>query len=416
MSIVTQNGFPPLIKALNYLEVEQQKNLANPTVANGTLSLDYNGDGKFDKLDESFVRRQADLTPPGPAQDKFINQLYMVRSILDGGNQFELKSDQEQEQIAITLFDYNGDKALNKEDLLFKQAEVQQTGSAKAKAEAELLKAMGFDETPAVIAANEHAAYFGDPHVADPDRADKANRRTSNFVVLGDGIYNLLTDKNITLNVMHKKYDKWKIEVTDQIGLRIPNADLTMSAYGVPQLNGKDLKKGSTTTLPDQTKITLGRGGTTLKVTSGDSGEYNVSFYIVTTQHKNTDGKPIKYINTDVYTKTQGIASDGVMATGILGEGFDADSNVRTALKQALATYKRQSLLGEAPATTTVAKPAGTAAPATIAKSAPKPVVVKKPAPARKPVVVKKPAPAPKSVFVKKPAPARKPVFVKKPA
>ena len=323
-------------------------------MAHGTLALDYSGDGKFNQVDESFVLRQLDLTPPGPAQDKVLKQLNLVRIVRAcATNPFELKSDQEQEQIAITLFDYNGDKALNKEDLLFKQAEVQQTGSAKAKAEVELLKAMGFDETPAVIAANEHAAYWGDPHVADADRADKANTRTSNFVVLGDGIYNLLIDKDITLNAKHKKYDQWKMEVTDEIGLRIPNADLTMSAYGVPQLNGKDLKKGSAITLSDQTKISW--DGKSLNVTSGDSGEYNVAFSIVTTRHKNTDGKPIKYINTDVYTKAKGIASYGVMATGILGEGFDADSTVRKGLKQDLAVYKRQSLLGEAPATTTVA-------------------------------------------------------------
>ncbi len=409
MSTGMPGAYVPLTKAVNYLIAEQQKNLANPTVANGTLALDYSGDGKFNQVDESFVRQQASLALPGtPEREKFTNQLNLVRSTIVGGNIFETK--EKQEQIAITLFDYNGDKALNKEDLLFKQAEVQRTGSAKAKAEVELLKAMGLDETPAVIAANEHAAYWGDPHVADPDRADKANLRTSNFVVLGDGIYNLLTDKNITLNAMHKKYDKWKIEVTDQIGLRIPNADLTMSAYGVPQLNGKDLKKGSTTTLPDQTKISW--DGSTLKLTSGDSGEYNISFSIVTTKEKNTDGTPIKFINTDVYTKTQGIASDGVMATGILGEGFDADSNVRTALNQALATYKRQNILGDASVTTTVAQPAGTATPVSVAKPAPKPVVVAKPVTPTVAVSTVKPTTTPATIAKSAP----KPVVVKKPA
>lgn len=146
MSVINPNGLPPLIRSLDYLLAEQVKNIDNSAVANGTLALDYNSDGKFDQVDEFFVRQQADLTPPGSAQDKFINQLYMVRSILRGVNQFESKSDQEQEQIAITLFDYNGDKALDEEDLLFKQAEYQQTGSAKAWAEVELLKFMKIDE------------------------------------------------------------------------------------------------------------------------------------------------------------------------------------------------------------------------------------------------------------------------------
>jgi hypothetical protein len=28
-------------------------------VANGTLALDYSGDGKFDQLDESFVKKKS---------------------------------------------------------------------------------------------------------------------------------------------------------------------------------------------------------------------------------------------------------------------------------------------------------------------------------------------------------------------
>jgi hypothetical protein len=78
-----------------------------------------------------------------------LNQLYLVRSAFFGRTEFETK--EEQEQISITFFDYNGDKALNKEDLLFKQAEVQRTGSAKAKAEVELLKAMGLDPVVTLV-------------------------------------------------------------------------------------------------------------------------------------------------------------------------------------------------------------------------------------------------------------------------
>jgi alpha-tubulin suppressor-like RCC1 family protein len=137
--------YMPLTRAMNYLIAEQQENLANPTVANGTLALDYNGDGKFNQVDESFVKQQASLALPGtPEREKFTNQVDLVRSALRKRNQFS--NIEKQKQIAIRLFDYNGDKALNRADLLFKQAEVQRTGSAKAKAEVELLKAMGVDE------------------------------------------------------------------------------------------------------------------------------------------------------------------------------------------------------------------------------------------------------------------------------
>jgi hypothetical protein len=59
MVVINPNGFPPLIKAVNYLIAEQHKNLANPSAANGTLALDYSGDGKFDQLDESFVKKKS---------------------------------------------------------------------------------------------------------------------------------------------------------------------------------------------------------------------------------------------------------------------------------------------------------------------------------------------------------------------
>lgn len=195
-----------------------------------------------------------------------------------------------------------------------------------------------------LVAANEHSSYWGDPHVADADRSDKGNKRQDNFVVKGDGIFNLLTDRNISLNAQHKKYDQFAIEVTDQIGLRIPNANITFSAYGTPQLNGKALEVGKETTLPDQSKIKW--DGTTLTVTSSDSSEYNVSINIVDAGHKNPDGSAIKYLDTDLSTKGKGVNSDGVMPSGILGEGFDEDNEARSALKKDLSTYKRNSLLG----------------------------------------------------------------------
>ncbi len=195
-----------------------------------------------------------------------------------------------------------------------------------------------------LVAANEHSSYWGDPHVADADRSDKGNKRQDNFVVKGDGVFNLLTDRNISLNAQHKKYDQWGIEVTDQIGLRIPFANITFSAYGTPQLNGGVLESGKTIMLPDQTKISW--DGTTLSVTSGDSGEYNVSISIVTTEHKNADGSPVKYLDTDLSTKGNGVGNDGIMPSGILGEGFDDDNEARTALKKDLSTYKRNGLLG----------------------------------------------------------------------
>ncbi|MEB3318658.1 MAG: bluetail domain-containing putative surface protein [Cyanobacteriota bacterium] len=179
-----------------------------------------------------------------------------------------------------------------------------------------------------------------------------ALRGASWVIKKGDGIYNLLTDKDFTLYALHKKYRQWNIDVTDAIVLKLPDAELILGAYGRPQLNGAELQIGRATTLPSQTQFSW--DGKTLNVAKGDSAEYNVSFSIVTAKHKHIAGTRIKYINTNIFTKSKGVASDGVMPTGILGEGFDADSTVRTALKQALVAYKRQNLhlLVDAPAAT----------------------------------------------------------------
>ena len=193
------------------------------------------------------------------------------------------------------------------------------------------------------VAVNEHASYWGDPHVADPDRADKDNKRQDSFVVKGDGVFNLLSDNNINLNAQHKKYDAFGIEVTDQIGLKIPYANITFSAYGVPQLNGGALTTGQTVTLFDKTQVTW--DGTTLSVKSGSDGEYDLAIGVVTSGNKNPDGSAIKYLDTDVNTKSQGVGNDGRMPEGILGETFDADTAQNHALKKDISTYKRAGLL-----------------------------------------------------------------------
>ncbi|XVJ51593.1 MAG: hypothetical protein HEQ32_05745 [Vampirovibrio sp.] len=194
-----------------------------------------------------------------------------------------------------------------------------------------------------VVAANEHSSYWGDPHVADADRSDKGNQRQDNFVVKGEGIFQLLKDTNIAVNAEHKKYDQWGIEVTDKVGIALGNVGITFSAYGGPMVNGKPLGSGEVVTLSDSTQVRF--DGNKLTVRTGETGEYNLDVSIVTSEHKNADGSPVKYLDTDISTKSKGVNSDGVLPSGILGEGFDEDNEARSGLKKDISTYKKASLL-----------------------------------------------------------------------
>jgi hypothetical protein len=189
------------------------------------------------------------------------------------------------------------------------------------------------------VAAEQNSSYWGDPHVADADRANQNNRNASNFIVTGAGTFNLLKDKNISLSAEHKKYDKWKIDVTNQVNLALGDSKLVYNAYGEPTLNGVKLEKDKLMTLSDGSKVTW-NGSNKLNVTNANYGEYNLDMTVQTSGNKNADGTNIKYLDTYVTSTNKGVFSDGIMPTGILGEGFDVDNIVRTKLNFGLENYK----------------------------------------------------------------------------
>ena len=186
-----------------------------------------------------------------------------------------------------------------------------------------------------VIADLQHSAYWGDPHVADADRPQQ-NAAINNFTVTGPGTYNLLKDKGIELNATHKKYNTWAIEVTDKIALNLPNVNLSLHSNGTLLLNGKPFT--GTQTLENGVKLSF--NGTKLTVNTGTGGEYDLEFNIRTTGHLNADGGAVSYLDTQVVSRERGVFSDGEMPTGILGEGFDEDGQVRTRLKHGIETYR----------------------------------------------------------------------------
>jgi hypothetical protein len=176
------------------------------------------------------------------------------------------------------------------------------------------------------VATGQRSGYWGDPHVLD---AESAN---NHFIVTGPGTYNLLKDKNIALSAEHKKYDNWAIEVTNQINLALGTSNVVFNAYGVPTLNGQALEQGKLMTLPDGSSVNW--NGTTLSVKNANFGEYNLD---VTRQQA---GGGVNYLDTWINSTDKGVFSDGILPTGILGEGFDMDNLVRTKLNFDLETYK----------------------------------------------------------------------------
>ncbi|MFN7310412.1 MAG: hypothetical protein ACK5T0_03490 [Vampirovibrionales bacterium] len=199
------------------------------------------------------------------------------------------------------------------------------------------------DPEPArpIVAANEDSAYWGDPHVVDADRADKTDKRTHQFDVMGEGTYNLLKDKNIQLNAEHKSVPGWQAPggvlpwVTKKVDMLIGDQQLVLDDSGNATLNGKALEKDKPFTTKDGSVLKW--NGTELTAENVNNGEYNMKFAVNTA--KDNNGQDVSYIDTDVSTTAKGVNSDGVMPSGILGEGFDADNEVRIALKNAQATY-----------------------------------------------------------------------------
>ena len=176
------------------------------------------------------------------------------------------------------------------------------------------------------VATGQRSGYWGDPHVLD---AESAN---NHFIVTGPGTYNLLKDKNIALSAEHKKYDRWAIEVTNQIDLALGSSNVVFNAYGTPTLNGQALEQGKLMTLSDGSSVNW--NGTTLSVKNANFGEYNLD---VTRQQA---GGGVNYLDTWINSTDKGVFSDGILPTGILGEGFDMDNLVRTKLNFGLETYK----------------------------------------------------------------------------
>ncbi|XVJ51583.1 MAG: hypothetical protein HEQ32_05695 [Vampirovibrio sp.] len=190
---------------------------------------------------------------------------------------------------------------------------------------------------PEMIAVNESAAYWGDPHVVDPDRQNKADNRATSFDITPPGEFNLLKDKDVSLTAKQDLFPQWQLAVATEVNLKLKDDALSLNGEAA-SLNGKALKEGEIVKLQDGTEVKWEKDQ--LTATNTNKTEYDFSFTLIKTGLKDKDGKLINYIDTDVKTKDKGVAADGVKPTGILGEGFDADNKERTQLNKPLDDYR----------------------------------------------------------------------------
>jgi hypothetical protein len=162
------------------------------------------------------------------------------------------------------------------------------------------------------VAANEHAVLWGDPHI-------------------------ILQDSNININGRFEG-GAGKPTLMKETGLLLGNLEVDVKVDGTATLgtgpNAMELQDGKTIQLADGSTLT--KHG---KVITADTAEYHVVI------NAGLDPTTNEHIDVSVDSKAHGVMSDGVAATGLLGESFDANNQTQTGTKLDPKAYQRASLL-----------------------------------------------------------------------
>ncbi len=163
--------------------------------------------------------------------------------------------------------------------------------------------------TTAEAAISGTGRIWGDPHFIGQD-GDK-------YDVQGEAgkSYNLLSDKNFQMNGKFEKFGNDGATVVGKMGIAAGSDQIDVAKDGAVSVNGKALKEGDTVALANGGSVKYGDGKVSI-----DSGEWKTD---VAFQGSGDNA----YLNIDV--KTENAIADGVKPHGLLGQTFDADSDVR---------------------------------------------------------------------------------------
>ena len=212
------------------------------------------------------------------------------------------------------------------------------------------------------------------------------------------GLYNILKDKDITLNTKMERGAN-NATVNTEAGLTLGDRTVHVKADGTVMIGYTDpaikaapvsLADGQTLTLAPNRTIT--RAGN--KITA-HTGEYKV---LIDTQLK---FGAMQYLDIDIWSKAGGVLSDSVAPTGLLGETFDADNTPQAKPKQDVNAYQQDNLFKieskpTPPAPTPAVAPTPAAAPTpaqtpnttpTPVQTTPPPVTPPAPGPVQPPAV-----------------------------
>ncbi|GEM_PF-1866035 len=168
------------------------------------------------------------------------------------------------------------------------------------------------------VAANETGRVYGDPHFEDPDGG--------HFDFQGEAgkTYTTFTDTGLILNA---RFDAWsgnggKTGI-GETGLTVTGlggtSQIKFSKDGTATINGKTMQPGAMEYLADGGVAHLSEDGKTLTIKTREG-------YTITQRALNDGGG---HIDIDVKSPANGVATDGRMPGGLLGQTFDADKIAR---------------------------------------------------------------------------------------
>lgn len=181
------------------------------------------------------------------------------------------------------------------------------------------------------IAGNQTSKMWGDPHIVS------ANGGKYDFQQLGT--YNLLQDTGINLNAnLTGTGVPGQPTYITEAGLTLPNAQLDVKTDGTATLNDGQ----STLTLQDGQSIQLADGSTITKkgnIITATTPEYNIKI-----DASNPEKVTTPHLNIAVDSGANGVMSDGIAPSGLLGETFSAGTQAQTAPDLDTGTYQRSGL------------------------------------------------------------------------
>lgn len=168
---------------------------------------------------------------------------------------------------------------------------------------------------PADVATNESGRIWGDPHFEGGDGGK--------FDVQGEAgkTYNLLSDTGLLLNGRFDPYGKGKT-VVGETGLTLsgPQGITKISVQSRPEgkvtINGRVMTPGESLPTADGGRVTLSSDGKKLTVHTGEG-------YTIEQSIKKSG--PQGELEIRVKTPSRGVARDGRLPSGLLGQTFDPD-------------------------------------------------------------------------------------------